>query len=122
MNENLDKGKTKESWFAETVMNGSSIAATAEYGQYLQLVSETIENANELMIDTVMTNKYEFSQCKNLDGFIAEQYHVNMFNMKALLNFLSLYCASISSSSFPIISLSECVFLIACLYDLSYGL
>ena len=71
LNENLDKGKTKESWFAETVMNGSSIAATAEYGQYLQLVSETIENANELMIDTVMTNKYEFSQCKNLDGFIA---------------------------------------------------
>ena len=66
-------------------MNGSSIAATAEYGQYLQLVSETIENANELMIDTVMTNKYEFSQCKNLDGFIAEQYHVNMFNMKAAI-------------------------------------
>lgn len=63
----------------------SSIAATAEYGQYLQLVSETIENANELMIDTVMTNKYEFSQCKNLDGFIAEQYHVNMFNMKAAI-------------------------------------
>ena len=85
LNENLDKGKTKESWFAETVMNGSSIAATAEYGQYLQLVSETIENANELMIDTVMTNKYEFSQCKNLDGFIAEQYHVNMFNMKAAI-------------------------------------
>ena len=74
-----------QSWFAETVMNGSSIAATAEYGQYLQLVSETIENANELMIDTVMTNKYEFSQCKNLDGFIAEQYHVNMFNMKAAI-------------------------------------
>ena len=44
MNENLDKGKTKESWFAETVMNGSSITArTAEYGQYLRLVSETIK-------------------------------------------------------------------------------
>lgn len=85
LNEKMRQGETKEKWFADRMEEGAKGIAVNNYGNYLQQINDTLEAANDLMIDTVLTNNGEISKCINLDGFIAEQYHVNTFNARAAL-------------------------------------
>lgn len=80
------KGKSKEQWMAEKVANAATGVSVIQHGEYLNQVNQTLTNANAQMLRTVLTNSGEISQAYNLDGFIAEQHHVNSFNANAALS------------------------------------
>ena len=83
LNEHCKMGKTKEQWFADKVTDAVSGVSVIDYGNYLNSIDTAITNANSQMLRTVTTNAGDISQCINLDGYIAEQYHVNQFNIEA---------------------------------------
>ena len=80
-----EKGQTVEEWFAEKSHEAAAGMSTNAVGQRLMALDTTLENANAQMLRTVSTKDGAISQCLNLDGFIAEQHHVNSFNAAAVL-------------------------------------
>lgn len=85
INRACDSGVSRDEWFVNKVAEASTGISVIDYGNYLQSIDTAITNANAQMLRTVTTNASDISQCLNLDGFIAEQYHVNTFNMQAAL-------------------------------------
>ena len=79
------KGTNTEKWLANQIAKASSGISVVQYGEYLKQINTALANANAQMMRTVTTNSGEISQCFNLDGFIAEQHHVNSFNANAAL-------------------------------------
>lgn len=79
-------GRSKDSWFASTILQSTSQMSAQESARYLQSLDEAVKNANAAMHETITTKGSGYitpSMNPNLDGFIAEQYHVNSFNMNA---------------------------------------
>lgn len=76
-------GRSKESWLASKLVETTSQMSVQESAKYLQELDDAVRNANEAMYDTITTKAGLANQNKNLDGFIAEQHHVNSYNMKA---------------------------------------
>lgn len=76
-------GRSKESWFASTLKQSTSYMSVQESAAYLQSLDDAVKKANEAMYDTITTKAGVPNQNMNLDGFIAEQHHVNSYNMKA---------------------------------------
>lgn len=83
LNEECSKGKSKEQWFADKVAEASVGVSVVDYGNYLKSIDTSLTNANAQMLRTVTTNAGDISEALNLDGFIAEQHHVNTFNANA---------------------------------------
>lgn len=82
----VEAGRDKYSWFASTIQKATSSMSVQEAGKYLQGMDDAISKANRSMYEAVMTKNSEFTQVSqnpNLDGYIAEQMHVNSYNMKA---------------------------------------
>ena len=86
INESAKTGISKEKWMADRITKASSGVAVTQYGEYLKSIDNALTNANAQMLRTVTTKAGEVSQCYNLDGFIAEQHHVNTFNANAALH------------------------------------
>ena len=79
-------GRSKDSWFASTVLQSTSQMSAQESARYLQSLDDAVKNANAAMHETITTKSSGYvtpSMNPNLDGFIAEQHHVNSFNMDA---------------------------------------
>lgn len=79
-------GRSKESWLASTLLQSTSQMSAQEGAKYLQSLDDAVNNANVAMHETITTKGSGYSipsQNPNLDGFIAEQHHVNSFNMDA---------------------------------------
>ena len=79
-------GRSKDSWFASTVLKSTSQMSAQESARYLQSLDDAVKNANAAMHKTITTKGSGYvtpSMNPNLDGFIAEQHHVNSFNMNA---------------------------------------
>lgn len=79
-------GRSKESWFASTILQHTSQMSAQESAKYLQSLDDAVKNANIAMSETITTKGSGYvtpSLNPNLDGFIAEQHHVNTFNMSA---------------------------------------
>lgn len=77
------KGKSKENWFAteiENVMSGYSVFETAKY---LNRLDVALREANNLMYNTTITKSGSLNLNPQLDGYIAEQYHAQSFNLNA---------------------------------------
>lgn len=85
INDSCENGISKEAWFQKKVEEASIGMSINDYGNYLNRIDTAITNGNAQMIRTVTTQAGEISKCVNLDGFIAEQAHVNEFNIKASL-------------------------------------
>ncbi len=85
------QGISSEKWFASKMEEASKGVAINEFGNHLATIDETLMNANAQMMRTVTTNAGDVSQCFNLDGFIAEQQHVNTYNAKSALHGGKLY-------------------------------
>lgn len=85
--ESLEKaivsGRSKESWFASEIQKATSHMSAQEASQYLQGLDEAVTSANESLYRTIHTQAGNVNQNPNLDGFIAEQYHVQTFNLNA---------------------------------------
>lgn len=79
-------GRSKDSWFASTILQSTSQMSAQESARYLQILDDAVKNANAAMHETITTKGSGYitpSMNPNLDGFIAEQHHVNSFNMNA---------------------------------------
>ena len=76
-------GRSKESWFAEKVKEATSRMTVEKTVNYLQSLDNAVKTANEALTRTIMTQAGQVSQNPSLNGFIAEQEHVQSFNMNA---------------------------------------
>jgi len=79
-------GRSKESWFASEAKNATSAMSTQEAAKYLSNLDFALQRANESLYQTITTQAGVVSRNPRLDGFIAEQYHVQTFNLNAEAN------------------------------------
>lgn len=86
INNTIENGGTKEEWLLKNVQEAAVGTSINDYGNYLNLVDISIKNANEQILRVITNNDGSVNKNMNLDGFIAEQHHVNSFNMNANLN------------------------------------
>jgi len=76
-------GQNSASWLKSDLIKSTSAMSTLERAKYLDGIDKAVKKANEEMAHTILTGAGVPSQCPNLDGFIAEQQHVNSFNLNA---------------------------------------
>lgn len=79
----ITDGRSKESWFADEVIRATKDMSSGTTTQYMQGLDDTVSAANESLRDTITTKLGEVSQNPQLDGYIAEDYHAQTFNMNA---------------------------------------
>lgn len=79
----IDNGRSKESWFAKEVTTAASFMSTQSSSQYLNGLDAALTSANESLYHTIYTQGGVVNQNPQLDGFIAEQYHAQTFNLNA---------------------------------------
>lgn len=83
LQESINNGRSKESWFASNLKQSTSNLTTAQTAEYLHGLDDAIKKANQSMYDAIITKNGVVNQNFNLDGFIAEQHHANSFNLEA---------------------------------------
>lgn len=79
----IDRGQNKESWFADEVKKAASAMSTQESAEYLKNLDDAVTKANVELHKTITTQSGNINNNPCLDGFIAEQYHAQTFNMNA---------------------------------------
>jgi len=79
----IASGRSKESWFASEAKKATAGMSTQEAAKYLTNLDNALQQANEFLYRTITTQAGTISQNPRLDGFIAEQYHAQTFNMNA---------------------------------------
>lgn len=79
----IQNGISKESWFASEAKKFTSLMSTAESAKYLYDLDNAVKSANQSLSNVLMTQSGNVSQNPHLDGFIAEQYHAQTFNLNA---------------------------------------
>lgn len=79
----ITRGQSKESWFASEMCQATSNMSTQKSAEYLTNLDGAVKNANEALRNTITTNSGNVNMNPHLDGFIAEQYHAQTFNMNA---------------------------------------
>jgi len=79
----IANGRSKESWFASEAETSTSYLSAQEASKYLQGLDNALNTANESLYRTIHTQAGAISQNPHLDGFIAEQYHAQTFNLNA---------------------------------------
>lgn len=85
LNQSCSEGIPKEQWLSDTLRDAAVGVNVNQFGEYLAGIDQAISEANDAMRETIMTQQGIVSQNPNLDGFIAEQHHVNTFNVNAAL-------------------------------------
>lgn len=76
-------GRSKESWFASEAKTAISHMSAQKASAYLQGLDDALTSANESLYRTIHTQAGTISQNTHMDGFIAEQYHAQTFNLNA---------------------------------------
>ncbi|WP_101909257.1 hypothetical protein [Marasmitruncus massiliensis] len=79
----IANGRSKESWFASEAKNATSFMSAQEASTYLKSLDKALNNANESLYSTISTQAGVINLNPHLDGFIAEQYHAQTFNLNA---------------------------------------
>ena len=79
----IENGRSKESWFASETQKATSAMSAQETAKYLAGLDNALQTANESLYRTITTQAGAISQNPRLDGFIAEQYHAQTFNLNA---------------------------------------
>ncbi len=83
LQKSVESGRSKESWFASKVQEAVSAMSAQQSAEYLTGLDRALKTANESLYGTITTQAGAISQNPRLDGFIAEQYHAQTFNMNA---------------------------------------
>lgn len=85
LEEAVRNGRSKESWFASEMSELTSLMGAHKASEYLNDLDKAIKEANESLYRTLHTQSGigPISQNPHLDGFIAEQYHAQTFNLNA---------------------------------------
>ena len=79
----ISEGRSKESWFVSETKKVASAMSSQEASEYLTNLDNALKTANESLYGTITTQAGVVNQNPRLDGFIAEQYHAQTFNMNA---------------------------------------
>lgn len=85
LNEKMKHGITKEKWMSDRITEATKGMSVNLVGQQLDEINNVLEMGNRQMERVVMNMDGSISQNPCLDGYMAEQYHVNSFNAKAVL-------------------------------------
>ena len=86
LNVAINDGRSKEGWFVDTVKKSTSKMTLNDTAAYLTGLDNTIYTANVKLSETILTKQGVVNQNPNLDGFIAEEYHAQTFNLNAEAN------------------------------------
>jgi len=78
-----NNGRSRESWFATETQKAISAMSAKEASKYLEELDTALRSANESLYRTITTQAGVVSQNRCLDGYIAEQYHAQTFNLNA---------------------------------------
>ena len=99
----LDKhcaqGRDIDTWLEKKISQGATAAGTAAVMQYGALLDTSISMANEAMSNMIHRLDGGIKQTNTLDGFIAEQHHVNTFNMDAAAKESGFYAETLQSTN-----------------------
>jgi len=79
----IENGQSKESWFASETQKATSTMSTQKTVQYLDGLDSALQTANESLYRTITTQAGRINKNPRLDGYIAEQYHAQTFNLNA---------------------------------------
>jgi hypothetical protein len=82
--EHLESGKSKESYLAKKIEEGAKAANIVQVGQYASAIDQSLREANIVLNQALLTNSGAVNMNPNLHGFVAEQHHVNTFNLDAV--------------------------------------
>lgn len=83
LNKAVKDGRSKENWFASDMKQVLSGMSTKESVRYMETLDDALRKANDSLYRTITTKTGTVSQNPCLDGFIAEQYHAQTFNLNA---------------------------------------
>ena len=83
LSEAISHGRGKDEWFASEVKKATSEMSTQEASKYLSNLDNALQEANKSLYKTIITQSGNVNQNPRLDGFIAEQYHAQTFNLNA---------------------------------------
>lgn len=76
-------GRSRESWLTEQIEKSTSGMSQGQSTQYLQGIDEALIKSNNANLKTLTTKAGAMNQNPHLDGYIAERYHVETFNLNA---------------------------------------
>lgn len=79
----IANGRSKESWFASEIKQYTSHMSTQESMEYVKSLDQALTDANEALHNTFITQTGSINQNPNLDGYLAEQWHAQTFNLNA---------------------------------------
>lgn len=79
----IKNGRSKESWFESETKKAMSHMSAQEAAKYLQNLDNALGSANNALYETIVTQNGTINLNPQLDGFIAEQYHAQTFNLNA---------------------------------------
>lgn len=79
----IKNGRSKESWIATEIKKALSAMSAQRSAKYLTDLDAALREANDALYRTITTQAGVVSQNPNLDGFIAEQYQAQSFNLNA---------------------------------------
>lgn len=84
LTEHHRKGLSTNNWLARKIEQGATAGGVTNVGAYATKIDTAIDMANKANIDLLYRNDGQLNQQLNLDGFIAEQHHVDTFNLDAV--------------------------------------
>lgn len=79
----MNNGRSKESWFASETKKATAHLSAQEASKYLQNLDTALGSANDALYESIITQSGAVNLNPQLDGFIAEQYHAQTFNLSA---------------------------------------
>ncbi|TWG88502.1 hypothetical protein L602_001200000950 [Cupriavidus gilardii J11] len=84
LNDAMAAGSTRAGWFARQIEKIAAAKGVADVGAYASAIESALEEATANSLAAVQRRDGAISGCLNLDGFIAEQHHVDTFNLDAV--------------------------------------
>jgi len=83
LQESVKKGNSIESWVVKKIDESAKLQGISNVAEYAGEIETALQNANKTLLDTVVTKGGDINKNPQLHGFIAEQHHVNSFNIDA---------------------------------------
>lgn len=80
----MDKGRSKASWLAAEIEKNAALSGSVHVGQYAGRIDQALADATTNARDMVTTLRGDISRNPHLNGLIAEQHHVDTFNIDAV--------------------------------------
>lgn len=77
-------GKTRTNWLARQIETIAASKGVNDVGGYASSIETALEEATANSLSVLQRRDGAISGCLNLDGFIAEQHHVDTFNIDAV--------------------------------------